>query len=606
MAGEATPIRSTRWTLSIYIPAFLFLMAGLGLLTAGALEWVYADRIWPGVFIGGVDVGGLTEAEARARWEATLPDPHGPLITLQGPGFRETVSLADLGARIDVPGTLQDAIQTGRGRNFIDWLDRIRIWWVGQAVSPRVEVDAETLEARLAALAAAIDRAPRDASLEIGGNGVIVHPAEAGARLNRVAVRARLLEALSTLQPQTIDLPIESVPPAVADVEPARTQLSQWLQGPIRLIVPTETLTVSLSLPEVGPWELSPVDLARMVTVVRVDSPTPHLEARLEEARLLEWLTPITKTLQAEPADARFVFDEAQRRLVPVAPSQWGYRVDVAPSVTRIQESLSMPTRELPIALTLIPPRYPETMTAEALGITGLIAQATTNFKGSPPPRVRNITLGASRMHGVVVPPGEVFSFNTHLGDVSVDTGFEEALIIFNGRTIRGVGGGLCQVSTTLFRAAFFGGFPIEERWPHAYRVGWYERTFGPGLDAAIFSPYADFKFRNDRETPILIVAEVDPEAGTLTFKIYGSDDGRKVTVEGPFVSNIVPHGPPVYEEDPTLPKGKVVQVDWAVDGADVLVKRRVEKDGQILYEDRVFTRYQPWRAVFKVGTGEP
>ncbi|WP_322800898.1 VanW family protein [Thermoflexus sp.] len=604
MAGEATSIRSTRWTLS-YIPALLLFMAGLGLLTAGALEWIYADRIWPGVFIGGVDVGGLTEAEARARWEATLPDPRRPLFTLRGPGFEQALSMADLGAHVDIPGTLQEAMRAGRGRGLANGLDRFWIWWFGRTVSPRVEVDAALLEERLAAIAEILDRPPRDAFLEIRGDRVIVHPAEAGARLNQAALQARLLEALSTLQPQIIDLPVETVSPAVTGVEPARTQLSQWLQAPIRLLVPTETLTVPLPLPEAGPWELSPADLARMITVVRVDAPAPHLEARLEEARLLEWLTPITQTLRADPVDARFVFDEAQRRLVPIAPSRWGYRVEITTTVARIRESLSGPTREVPIALTLVPPRYPETVTAEAIGITERLAAATTSFKGSPPPRVRNITLGASRMHGVVVPPGEVFSFNAHLGDVSVDTGFEEALIIFNGRTVRGVGGGLCQVSTTLFRAAFFGGFPIEERWPHAYRVGWYERTFGPGLDAAIFSPYADFKFRNDRQTPILIVAEVDPEAGTLTFKIYGANDGRKVTVEGPFVSNIVPHGPPIYEEDPTLPKGKIVQVDWAVDGADVLVKRKVEKDGRILYEDRVFTRYQPWQAIFKVGTGE-
>jgi len=605
MAGEATSIPSPRRALPIHLPALLLLAAGLGLAAAGALEWRYADRIWPGVSIGGVDVGGLTEPEARARWAATLPDPQGPFLTLRGPGFQRTVSLADLGARVDVPGTLQEAMAAGRGGGLGDWADRLRIWWFGRAVAPRVEVEAERMEALVAALAAALDRPPRDAALEIQGDQVLVRPAEAGARLDRAALRSRLLAALSDLRPQTLDLPVETVPPAVTEVEPARTQLRQWLQAPIRLTVPTQTLTAPLPLPDVGPWELAPADLARMVTVVRVDAPAPHLEARLEEERLRGWLTPIAEALRADPVDARFVFDEAGRRLVPIAPSRWGYQVDVAATAARIRESLSAPTREVPIALIPIPPRYPETATAEALGITGRIARATTNFKGSPPPRVRNITLGASRMHGVVVPPGEVFSFNAHLGDVSVDTGFEEALIIFNGRTVRGVGGGLCQVSTTLFRAAFFGGFPIEERWPHAYRVGWYERTFGPGLDAAIFSPYADFKFRNDRETPILITAEVDPEAGTLTFTIYGSDDGRKVTVEGPFVSNVVPHGPPIYEEDPTLPKGKVVQVDWAVDGADVLVKRTVEKDGRILYEDRVFTRYQPWRAVFKVGTGE-
>ncbi|MCS7252226.1 MAG: VanW family protein [Anaerolineae bacterium] len=606
MAGEATSPRSVRSIFPAHLPVLLLLATGLGLLTAGVLEWIYADRIWPGVFIGDVDVSGLTETEARARWEATLPDPHRPIFTLRGPGFQQTVSLADLGARVDVAGTLREAMQAGRGNGLADRLDRIRIWWLGRMISPRVEIEVGLLESRLAALATAIDRAPRDASLEIRGNQVIIHPAEAGARLNREVLRARLLEALATLRPQTIDLPVETIPPALTEVEPAHTQLSQWLQAPVRLFVPTETLTVPLSLPQNSSWELSPVDLAGMVAVVRRDSPTPHLEVRLDETRLMAWLTPITQTLQSAPVDARFTFDETQQELIPIMPARWGYRVDVLATVARIRESLSRLTREVPIALTLIPPRYPETITAKALGITERIAEATTNFKGSPPSRVRNITLGASRMHGLIVPPGEVFSFNAHLGDVSVDTGFEEALIIFNGRTVRGVGGGLCQVSTTLFQAAFFGGFPIKERWPHAYRVGWYERTFGPGLDAAIFSPHVDFKFRNDRETPILIVAEVNPEVGTLTFKIYGSNDGRTVSVEGPFISNIVPHGPPVYEEDPSLPKGKVIQVEQAIDGADVLVKRRVERNGQLLYEDRVFTRYQAWRAVFKVGTGEP
>jgi vancomycin resistance protein YoaR len=605
MAEQAASVRTPR-AFPIFPAAVLLLILGLGLVTAGALEWIYAGRIWPGVFIGAVPVGGLTEAEAQARWQATLPDPQRPFLTLQGPGLQRTLSLTDLGASVDIPGTLEEAMRAGRGRGWLDVWDRLWIWWAGYGVAPRVVVELERLEAQIEALAAAIDRPPQDAALEIREGEVRVIPARAGIRLDRSATRARLLEALSALQPVTLALPVETVLPSLTEVEPARTQLAQWLEGPIHLFVATDTLTVTLPLSATGPWELSPAALGRMIALERVEAPTPHLEARLEEERLQEWLSPIVQTLQADPVDARFVFDEGSRRLIPIAPSRWGYRVDLPTTIARIRESLRGPTREVPIALTLIPPRYPETVTAEDLGITGRIAQAVTNFKGSPPSRVRNITLGAARMHGVIVPPGEVFSFNAHLGDVSVDTGFEEALIIYNGRTIRGVGGGLCQVSTTLFRAAFFGGFPIVERWPHAYRVGWYERTFGPGLDAAIFSPYADFKFRNDRETPILITAKVDPEAGTLTFTIYGADDGRRVSIEGPFVSNIVPHGPDIYEEDPTLPKGRVVQVDWAVDGADVLVKRRVERNGQILYEDRVFTRYQPWRAVFKVGTGEP
>ena len=144
-------------------------------------------------------------------------------------------------------------------------------------------------------------------------------------------------------------------------------------------------------------------------------------------------------------------------------------------------------------------------MTARELGITELVSQGVTYFLGSAATRVKNIATSAGKFHGVIVGPGETFSFDEFLGDVSLDQGYAEALIIFNGRTIKGVGGGVCQVSTTAFRAAYQAGFPIVERWPHAYRVSWYERGFGPGLDATVFAPEVDFKFKNDTPYHLLI-----------------------------------------------------------------------------------------------------
>jgi vancomycin resistance protein YoaR len=188
------------------------------------------------------------------------------------------------------------------------------------------------------------------------------------------------------------------------------------------------------------------------------------------------------------------------------------------------------------------------------------------------------------------------------LGDVSLDQGYSEALIIHNGRTVQGVGGGVCQVSTTAFRAAFFGGYPIIERWPHAYRVSWYERGFGPGLDATVFVPEVDFKFKNDTPHHLLIETYLNTAAGRLTFKFYSTRDGREVAVSEPIVENVKPHGPDIIEEDPTLPAGEKKQVDYAVDGADVTVKRTVTRGGAVVSEDVVFTRYLPWQAIFKVG----
>jgi vancomycin resistance protein YoaR len=240
----------------------------------------------------------------------------------------------------------------------------------------------------------------------------------------------------------------------------------------------------------------------------------------------------------------------------------------------------------------------------EALGLKTLVSESTSYFKGSSEGRMNNIKQAASKFQNIVVPPDGIFSFNEHLGDVSKENGFDESLIIFGNRTTVGIGGGVCQVSTTAFRAAFYGGFEIVERWAHGYRVGWYETNSGPGLDATIYSPDVDFRFRNDTPHHILIKTETDLTAGTLTFRFYGTPTNREVVVSEPEQTNQVKPEPPVYEEDPLLPKGKVEQVDWANEGVEVTVTRTVTEDGAIIHNDTIVSRYRPWRAVYKVGTG--
>jgi len=239
----------------------------------------------------------------------------------------------------------------------------------------------------------------------------------------------------------------------------------------------------------------------------------------------------------------------------------------------------------------------------DSLGIKELISESTSFFKGSSQGRVHNIALSASKFDGVVVPPGQIFSFNQHLGPVTAEAGFDESLIIFGNRTTVGVGGGVCQVSTTVFRAAFFGGFELVERWAHGYRVSWYEIGAEPGLDATIYTPDVDFKFRNDTENHILIQTETDEDAGTLTFKFYGTPTERQVIVSEPVITNEVEHGPPVYEETDKLPGGIIKQVDWAKDGMDVTVTRVVKVGDTIIHEDEIISRYRPWQAVYQVGT---
>jgi len=209
------------------------------------------------------------------------------------------------------------------------------------------------------------------------------------------------------------------------------------------------------------------------------------------------------------------------------------------------------------------------------------------------------------------VPPGATFSMGETLGDVSLDNGFAEALIIYGGRTIKGVGGGVCQVSTTLFRTAFFAGYPIVQRVPHAYRVSYYEQTASgavdpslAGLDATVYFPLVDFQFVNDTPHWLLMEAYVYEGSRRIEWKFYSTSDGRSVQWNTTGPQNIVKPPPPLFEENPDLNRNQVKQVDWAANGADVTVTRTVLRNGQVYFTDTFDTHYEDWQAVCQYGPG--
>jgi len=249
-----------------------------------------------------------------------------------------------------------------------------------------------------------------------------------------------------------------------------------------------------------------------------------------------------------------------------------------------------------------------DAMTGEQLGITELVQATTSYFRGSSAERVQNIKAASAKFHGLMVAPGETFSMATAIGDITLDNGFAEALIIAGGQTIKGVGGGVCQVSTTLFRNVFFGGFPIVERYAHAYRVGYYEQTANgrdnslAGLDATVFVPIVDFKFVND--TPYWLLMETYVNGYSLTWKFYSTSDGRSVSWTTSGTTNTVPPPDPIYRENPDLPKGEIKQVDWAAEGADVSITRTVNRGGSEYFSDQINTHYEAWANAYDYGPG--
>lgn len=324
--------------------------------------------------------------------------------------------------------------------------------------------------------------------------------------------------------------------------------------------------------------------------------------------KLTSALSPLIDSNQVTPVDALFTLNNG--RVSAFRPSSDGQEVDMDTLKQELERKIPIlllkgtsATVTIPLPVKKLPPKV-TTADANNLGIVELVGSGTSLFAHSIPSRIYNVELAASRINGVLVPPGEVFSFAKAVGDVSSFTGYQQAYVIENGKTVLGDGGGVCQVSTTLFRAALNAGLPIIERHAHAYRVGYYEEDGPPGIDATVYVPSIDLKFKNDTDHSILIQTAVDPQALRLTFYLYGTRDGREVTMTTPVVTNQTPPPPDLFTDDPTLPKGTVKQVDFSAWGADVSFHRTVKKDGKVVIDETYISHYQPWQAAFLRGTG--
>ena len=238
-------------------------------------------------------------------------------------------------------------------------------------------------------------------------------------------------------------------------------------------------------------------------------------------------------------------------------------------------------------------------------GIEEFIAEGKSDFTHSIPQRVHNLTLAASKFNGVLIPKGKEFSFNEAVGDISSLTGYQPAYVIKEGKTVLGDGGGVCQVSTTLFRAALNAGLPIIERNAHAYRVGYYENDSQPGFDATVYAPTVDLKIKNDTQGYILIETEIDEEKNLLYFRLYGKKDKRRVEISPATVYDVVPPLEPKYQDDPTLKKGVVKQVDFPAWGSKAFFTYKVYQGEKLVTDNKFFSNFRPWAAVYLVGTAE-
>jgi vancomycin resistance protein YoaR len=587
------------------------LVGGFSLFLCVVLFWTlgyqlaYAGRIFPGVSVGGVDLSGLSINDAAVKLQQTLSYPLTGKVLFRNGESIWVASPAELGMVFDPTASAQAAYGLGReGGLFGSLSGQLQARGLGADVSPVIIFDQRVAYVYLQNIGAQINQPVVEASLHVEGTNVVAEPGQIGRLLNLDATLIYLGAQLQTFRDGEVPLVIAEAAPKLVDVSSQADAARRMLSQPLTIGIP------NYRQGDPGPWTYDIAVVANMLAVRTVDNAgTSQMQVALDPAALRQVLSELKVYIDQSPSNARFIFNDQTRQLEAIEASAIGRSLDVEASVTAINDALARGEHNVTLAVVEQQPAVADTATGADLGVTELVAQQSSYFYGSSEERIQNIQAAASRFHGLLVAPGETFSMGSHLGDVSLENGFAEAMIIYGNRTIKGVGGGVCQVSTTLFRTVFFAGFPIVERYPHAYRVSYYEKTAGnsidpdlAGLDATVYFPLVDFKFTNDSPYWLLMETYVDVGARSIMWKIYSTKDGRSVEWQTTGPVNVVPAPAPLFEENPELKRNEIKQVDYAAQGADITVTRTVWMNGQIYFSDIVQTHYLPWQAVCQYG----
>jgi len=595
----------SRTAISIIAGIALFIAVLFVLLIGFNLE--YAGRIYPGVSIADLDISGKTPEEAYALVQANLDYPQEGLIIFQEADKVWAAKPAELGLTVDARTSVLAAYNFGREANPVSRIyNHANAYFNGINLAPIYVYDQRESQAFLDRIAATIDRPTIEAELKIVGTDVVAVPGQIGREVDIVNTLEPLEEQFRNQTNNLLPLIVKVMPPEILDATEQAEIARKILSAPLAIRVPDPIE----GDPE--PWIFEPEAIASMLTIERQNGDNGHqYQVGLQAEGLRGFLESLAIDMEQTPANARFIFNDDTRQLEVIQPALIGRSLNIDATIQEINQKVSLAKHDVDLVLAYENPAITDDMTGEQLGITELVSAETSYFYGSSTARIQNIQAAASNFHGLLIPPGETFSMAANMNDVSLDNGYAEALIIYGNRTIKGVGGGVCQVSTTLFRTAFFGGFPITERHPHAYRVSYYELSAAgnvnsslAGLDATVYVPVVDLKFVNDSPYWLLMETYVNPAARSITWKFYSTSDGRSVDWDTTGLRNIQDPPEPLYQENPDLAKGEIKQVDWEAEGADVTVYRTVYKNDEVYIRDEFNTYYMPWRAVYEYGPG--
>ena len=567
----------------------LFLLS----LIAATLFWQFwhVNRIYGGVTIANVAVGGMTRADALAALQSTEGTTSVPALSIVYGERQWPVTEQHLQSTPDLLAAVNQAYLVGRGER---WMARLGEQFIallgGVALEIPQQYDPASLGAFLGTIADDVGVPGRTARQV----GEVILPAEPGILVDIGETSERLWAALHEQSPDElakIPLVVNEFTPTDAVVETLATSSGNNRSGN-NIQTTVSNNVMRLTNGQFGlVYALDPVLLQKMV------SPTEPL--LLDTGLLRAHLKTLSEQIDVAPRDARLRFNPDTGGVTVLQESYLGRALDIGATVEAIRTALAAEQSEALLVVNEVAPAVDMNRVAE-MGIRELIATGSSDFQGSSAARVHNIEVAAEKFDGLVIPPGEIFSFNDGVEDVTSANGFEDSLIIFGNETAVGVGGGVCQVSTTIFRAAYSGGFPIVERYNHGYVVSWYGE---PGLDATIYTPTVDFRFRNDTDAYLLIEPVVNRYTGVLDFNLYGTKPDREVIIGDPIQTNVIAPEPPSVVVNESLAPGERKQVEWEQQGMTIAVERTIIENGTTR-TDQITSVYQPWQAVYEVGPG--
>jgi vancomycin resistance protein YoaR len=594
---HGTRRRSGGWWWKLPLIAMMLLV---GAVAAGAfwIDRAYAERVYPNVSVQGVDVAGKTRAEMQHAVEASFAPFLQSPVTLRSDDARWQPSLADLGVTVDWDRSFQQAFAVGHsGSRAGDLLQIARMAQQPTNVPLYMVVDGTKLDAYLQQVASEVDQTPQEASVTVE-RGVVEMTPSANGRIVLLSETANMIvDGLQQLQPQEVAIQTREVQPQITTERAAEVKrdVETMVGAPLELVAADKSFT------------LSPETLAEFVKVERVERDgNVTLNAQLDARKLETFLHDITAEVGQPPVEPRVNWNNGQLEIFEAGKP--GYGVDIEQATKTVDAAVRTASRRIELPMGEVQPQArPETLAS--MGITELIAEGKSKFAGSAAYRVKNIKAGVKLLHGMLIAPGAEFSFNDTVGDLTPEKGFTQGYAIVGNRSQLEYGGGICQDSTTLYRAAFYAGLPIVDRSSHSYRISWYEQGETIGMDAAIFTGSGpDLRFANDTGNWLLLQGTVNEKDSSVTFAFYGTKvPGRTVERSEPVITNQrAAPAQPVYIDDPEIPVGVFKQTDKARGGMDVVVTRTIKDNGQVVRQEDFVTQFRPWPNIYLKNPATP